>query len=289
MYIVLEIVKYIFIYIHALILGNSCSLHSHAMNLPMSQEPCREILEFAKAEWRDGAETDAGTQCPVLRDLHKASLKKSVTWDPNIDVYFGYAWLLDSSVGTVHIYPFTKQFGMNNCQNKGSAFTQNLWTKKPKQTWCIYLGPNMVFIIARFVSFQRIYIYDIFAGAMTKFLILDIIIWQPRKCSQEAAVEKVFRKYNLVYPAPITTECKQPLVDFPWIRPRDFLQTMFQYNDLHHILGGLSSMTEAAPVLRVFWERFKAVHPHFQLFLKLQEVQRNLKSVYPSTFTEMKG
>lgn len=45
-----------------------------------SEEPCREIINFAKAEWVDVRESDLShALCPVLCALHNASPKKSDT------------------------------------------------------------------------------------------------------------------------------------------------------------------------------------------------------------------
>ena len=42
------------------------------------QEPCREIINFAKAEWRDVRESGASSGlCPVLTALRNANPKKS--------------------------------------------------------------------------------------------------------------------------------------------------------------------------------------------------------------------
>ena len=50
------------------------------------QEPCREIINFAKAEWRDVRESGASSGlCPVLTALRNANPKKS---ESKLIVYF---------------------------------------------------------------------------------------------------------------------------------------------------------------------------------------------------------
>lgn len=53
---------------------------------------------------------------------------------------------------------------------------------------------------------------------------------------------------------------------FSWLRPSDFIQTMAMYNDLGNILGGFSTIAQAAELLEVFWQRYRLVFPEFQLF-----------------------
>ena len=79
-------------------------------------------------------------------------------------------------------------------------------------------------------------------------------------------VEKVFRENQLTYPVPITFETENPLKGFPWLKPRNFLKTMAEFNDMDHILGGHSNMMEAKDTLIAFWNRYQQVHPDFQLF-----------------------
>ncbi len=94
-------------------------------------------------------------------------------------------------------------------------------------------------------------------------------------------MERVLRNSGLVYDVPITKVETKPLMQFPWLRPRDFLYTMYSQNDLHHILGGCSSLKQAGPVLEVFWARFKKICPGFQLFQQIDRGEKQIQQCVP--------
>lgn len=81
---------------------------------------------------------------------------------------------------------------------------------------------------------------------------------------------KVFSDHKLLYPVPVTTESESPLSGFPWVQPSDFLKTMAEFNDLSHILGGFSNISEASQLLDTFWDRYRKVYPDFELFKDLR-------------------
>ena len=91
-----------------------------------------------------------------------------------------------------------------------------------------------------------------------------------RTLSEEQHVFKVFDDHKLLYPVPVTTESESPLSGFPWIQPSDFLKTMAEFNDLSHILGGFSNISEARQLLDTFWDRYRKVYPEFELFKDLR-------------------
>lgn len=79
-------------------------------------------------------------------------------------------------------------------------------------------------------------------------------------------MQRVFKANDFFYDVPMTVEDQQPLKDFWWLKPSDFLKTMAKNNDLGNIMGGFSTIAKAAPLLETFWERYRVVYPQFQLF-----------------------
>ena len=73
-------------------------------------------------------------------------------------------------------------------------------------------------------------------------------------------------KHNLLYPVDVTEENDPPLHKFPWIKPSHFLESLSNMNDLGILLAGKSSVAEAAPILEVFWDRYRRVLPQHQVF-----------------------
>ena len=98
---------------------------------------------------------------------------------------------------------------------------------------------------------------------------------------KEASVERVFKQNSLVYPVPLTFETDSPLQEFPWLRPRDFLETLANQNDLSHLLAGFNNMTEARDLLTVFWTRFEKIHPGFQLFQDIRAGKKEMHQCIP--------
>ena len=99
--------------------------------------------------------------------------------------------------------------------------------------------------------------------------------------AKETAVIKAFTDHKLFYPVPITKVNASPLKGFPWLKPGDFLQTLAKYNDLAHVLGGFASFDDATPMLQTFWDRYRAVHPHFTLFTHTDAGRIDLKKCFP--------
>lgn len=99
--------------------------------------------------------------------------------------------------------------------------------------------------------------------------------------AQEIYVFKAFNDNKLLYPVPTTVETEQPLQDFPWIKPGDFLQTMAKQHDLSHILGGFGSMAEAESMLVTFWTRYQQVFPNFEVFNFINSGQRSMQQCVP--------
>lgn len=92
---------------------------------------------------------------------------------------------------------------------------------------------------------------------------------------EEEAVIEVFHHFKLFYPVEITTETEPPLRDVPWIKPSDLLKAMGRMNDMSRLLGGISSVREAAQTLESFWSKYRQIFPQRQLF---QEVDRGSKA-----------
>ena len=102
----------------------------------------------------------------------------------------------------------------------------------------------------------------------------------PSQCKEEL-VYKVFTKYKLFYPVPITVESASPLNGLPWLKPGDFLKRMALHNDLSHILGGFDTVAEAEDLLVTFWNRYRAIFPEFQLFPEVDAGCKRLKQCIP--------
>lgn len=98
---------------------------------------------------------------------------------------------------------------------------------------------------------------------------------------KEREVERVLRNNGLLYDVPITKVETKPLMQFPWLRPRDFLYTMYSHNDLHHVLGGCSSLKQAEPVLQAFWTRYQKIYPEFQLFQQIDRGEKKKEQCIP--------
>ena len=99
--------------------------------------------------------------------------------------------------------------------------------------------------------------------------------------AEEEAIEKIFEKHGLFYPVPITYEHQPPLDGYAWLKPSDFLRTMSEMNDMSHVLGGHSSVSSAAPVLKLYWERFQAVCPDHALFREVAAGHKQLEKCIP--------
>ena len=67
----------------------------------------------------------------------------------------------------------------------------------------------------------------------------------------------------------MTIEDCSPLKGFCWLRPSDFLRAMAKQNDLPNILGGFTTIAQAAPMLEEFWKRYRVVYPEFQYFQRV--------------------
>ena len=91
----------------------------------------------------------------------------------------------------------------------------------------------------------------------------------------------MFHRHNLFYPVQITTCAEAPLDGFPWIRPTDFLKTLGRLNDLGQILGGRRSIQDAEKMLNLFWSRYRAIYPKFELFDEVRAGHRQLGRCIP--------
>lgn len=78
----------------------------------------------------------------------------------------------------------------------------------------------------------------------------------------------------------MTVEETAPLEGFPWVKPSDFIKTMYRMNDLHHFLGG-HSLSEATPILRTFWERYRSIHPRHQLWSQVDKGEKDITKCIP--------
>lgn len=87
--------------------------------------------------------------------------------------------------------------------------------------------------------------------------------------------------HKLLYPIEITFCDRKPLKGFPWLRRSDCLRKMAYMNDLGILLGGKSSISEAGPILRVFWSRYKVIFPHHQLWKDLEDKGRDPSRCLP--------
>ena len=56
---------------------------------------------------------------------------------------------------------------------------------------------------------------------------------------------------------------------------------MALYNDLGNILGGFNDMASAAPLLEVFWQRYRKIIPKFQLFERVDAGQCTYRQCIP--------
>ena len=79
----------------------------------------------------------------------------------------------------------------------------------------------------------------------------------------------------------ITTCAEAPLDGFPWIRPTDFLKTLGRLNDLGQILGGRRSIQHAEKMLNLFWSRYRAIYPKFELFGEVRAGKKQLGQCIP--------
>lgn len=98
--------------------------------------------------------------------------------------------------------------------------------------------------------------------------------------SKEEVVNQVFHRHNFVYPVPVTTETAVPLEGFPWIKPSDFLATMYKMNDLNHVLGGYS-LQEAKPMLVNFWKKYRGILPLYQLWEHVDSGRKDIARCVP--------
>ena len=56
---------------------------------------------------------------------------------------------------------------------------------------------------------------------------------------------------------------------------------MALYNDLGNILGGFPDIATAAPLLEVFWQRYRKIIPKFQLFERVDAGQCTYRQCIP--------
>lgn len=91
---------------------------------------------------------------------------------------------------------------------------------------------------------------------------------------------EIFKSHGFMYPVEMTVEETAPLEGFPWVKPSDFIKTMYRMNDLHHFLGG-HSLSEATPILRTFWERYRSIHPRHQLWSQVDKGEKDITKCIP--------
>lgn len=101
------------------------------------------------------------------------------------------------------------------------------------------------------------------------------------RTTKETAVQRVFTENHFFYDVPITEEKEEPLKKICWLKPSDFLRSMAANNDLGLLLCGHSNVKDAAPVLEVFWERYRAIYPNFQLFQRIDNGDCEAKHCIP--------
>lgn len=92
---------------------------------------------------------------------------------------------------------------------------------------------------------------------------------------------ETFRNHNLYYDVEITIEQQPPLVGFPWIKPSNFIKALGKYSDLGMLLGGRKTLVEAQWMLELFWQRYRDLHPHHQLFADIQSGKKQSKKCIP--------
>lgn len=94
-------------------------------------------------------------------------------------------------------------------------------------------------------------------------------------------MQRVFKENNFFYPVEMSVVEQAPLTGFVWLKPSNFIQTMAAQNDLAHILGGFSTLARAANLLETFWERYRVICPHFQLFQRVDAGLCRLRDCIP--------
>ena len=97
---------------------------------------------------------------------------------------------------------------------------------------------------------------------------------------EEEGVHQVLADHKFYYPVKVTVEELPPLQDFPWIGPSDFIKALHRTNDLPHLLGGYN-LKEAKPILKSFWEKYRAAYPKHQLWDHLATTKKEITSCVP--------
>ncbi|CAE7351284.1 unnamed protein product [Symbiodinium sp. CCMP2456] len=81
-----------------------------------------------------------------------------------------------------------------------------------------------------------------------------------KESSADAPLFKIFRKYVLALPAPISLKKVATLEQYPYLDPKPFLETLSGNGYFHKVLG--VPVQSAETCLLSFWEKFRAVHPN---------------------------
>lgn len=82
-------------------------------------------------------------------------------------------------------------------------------------------------------------------------------------------VAKVFEAHGFRYPVEFsfaTVGVGGKIKDFPYIKPSHFIEMMSKTNDLNRLLAGFPTLAAAKNVLAEFWERWRIIHPHHDVF-----------------------
>ena len=105
-------------------------------------------------------------------------------------------------------------------------------------------------------------------------------IAQLQECKAEDKLHEVLNRYQLALPVPLKPITDKPaLIGFPRLKPMDFLQYMAESGHLKKLLGG-RSMQSCGPELQAFWDRYKLLHPDFELF-HMTNMDLNLSDCIP--------
>ena len=97
---------------------------------------------------------------------------------------------------------------------------------------------------------------------------------------EESGVHQVFMDHKFYYPVKITIENKAPLVDFPWLKPSDFIKALHKTNDLSHLLGG-KSWADSKEALVSFWQKYAGAYPNHQLWEHVRNTNKDLSKCIP--------
>lgn len=83
--------------------------------------------------------------------------------------------------------------------------------------------------------------------------------------TEEFGVSATIDKFNMRFDVSVTFSTVGDLEDFPWIKPSDYIQALATHGEFGKLLGG-KTLEQAAPMLQTFWNRFKELVPHHEVF-----------------------